>query len=393
MLAVLLLGFSSGLPLLLVGGTLKLWMKDVGVDLTVIGIFSLVGLPYTLKFLWSPLMDRYAPPFLGRRRGWILIWQVALTIAILFLATRDPLASAWSVAAAAFLVAWCSASQDIAIDAYRRDVLTDAELGLGSALAINGYRVGMLVSGALAAALADQIPWRLVYFVMAAGIAIGVAATLLAPNPERSAVPPASMREAIVNPFRDYFGRRGALEILVFILLFKIGDSMASEMTNPFYLDLGFTKTTIGMVAKLFGFWAAIAGGLLGGIIMLRLGINRSLWVFGLLQSCSILGFSFLARVGDSVPVLAAVVTLEVLTSGMGTAAYVAFMASLCNLKYSATQYALLTSLMGIPRVIFGASAGYLAKHLGWEGYFLFCALITIPGLLMLTRIAPWKRK
>jgi len=393
MLAVLLLGFSSGLPLLLIGGTLKLWMSDVGVDLTVIGIFSLVGLPYTLKFLWSPLLDRYAPPFLGRRRGWILICQLGLVLALLFLATREPRTAPWLVAGAALLVAFFSATQDIAIDAWRRDLLPDRELGFGSALAVNGYRVGMLVAGALAATLADRIPWRSVYFVMAAAMAMCVPATILAPDPERPATPPASLKEAVFQPFVDYFRRPGALQILAFILLFKIGDSLASEMFNPFYLEIGFTKTTIGVVAKLFGFWATIAGGLAGGLLMFRLGINRSLWVFGLLQAVSTLCFSLLARMGGSVPGLAAVVAFENLASGMGTAAFVAFLASLCNLRYTATQYALLTSLMGVPRVILGASTGYLAKHLGWQGFFVFCTLVAVPGLLLLVRVAPWKRE
>jgi PAT family beta-lactamase induction signal transducer AmpG len=337
-------------------------------------------------------MDRFVPPFLGRRRGWILLCQLCLILGLGFLGTRDPAASPWSVALAALVVAFLSASQDIAIDAYRRDLLPDEELGLGSALAINGYRIGMLVAGAFAAALADRVPWRLVYLIMAAMLGVGVLATLLAPDPARQARPPASIKEAIVNPFRDYFQRPGALVILAFILLFKIGDSLASEMFNPFYLEMGFSKTTIGMVAKMFGFWAVIAGGLLGGVIMIRLGINRSLWVFGLLQAVSISSFSVLAHVGASIPALAAVVTFENLTSGMGTAAYVAFMASLCNLKYTATQYALLTSLMGVPRVLLGASAGYLAKHLGWEAYFVFCTLLAVPGILLLVRVAPWRR-
>ncbi len=392
MLAVMALGFSSGLPLLLIGGTLKLWMRDENVDLTIIGIFSLVGLPYTLKFLWAPLMDRYVPPFLGRRRGWILIWQMALILGIAALAFTRPASSPWAVAWAALLVAFFGASQDIAVDAYRRDILRDEELGLGSALAVNGYRVGMLVAGAFAATMADSVPWRSVYLFMAGGMGIGVAATLLAPNPEYDAPPPASLLKAVVQPFSEYFQRKGALEVLTFILLFKIGDSMASEMFNPFYLDMGFTKTSIGMVAKLFGFWAVILGGLAGGVILLRVGINRSLWVFGALQAVSTLGFSFLARAGDSLPVLAGVVAFENLASGMGTSAYVAFMASLCNRRFTATQYALLTSLMGVPRVILGAGTGFLAKKMGWEGFFVFCTLIAIPGMLLLFRVAPWTR-
>jgi len=392
MLALLALGFSSGLPLLLVGGTLKLWMRDAGIDLALIGIFSLVGLPYTLKFLWAPVMDRYVPPLLGRRRGWILVWQAALVAGIAALATARPASSPASVACIAFLVAFASASQDIAIDAYRRDLLRDQELGLGSALAINGYRLGMLVAGALAATLADVIPWREVYFTMAGCMGVGILATLLAPDPGGDVPPPATLLEAVVQPAADFFRRAGAMEILVFILLYKIGDSMASEMFNPFYLDMGFSKTTIGMVAKLFGFWAVILGALAGGLILLKIGIRRSLWVFGALQAVSTLGFCLLAHAGHSVPVLAGVVAFENLASGMGTSAFAAYMASLCNRRFTATQYALLTSFMGVPRVFLGATTGYLAERLGWGGFFLFCTLIALPGMLFLLRVAPWGR-
>jgi len=393
MLSVLVLGFSSGLPLLLIGGTLKLWMKDQGVDLTIIGIFSLVGLPYTLKFLWAPVMDRFVPPFLGRRRGWILTCQILLIVGLSCLAVTDPSSSPWSVALAAFFVAFFSASQDIAIDAYRRDLLRDEELGLGSSLAVNGYRIGMLVAGALAATLADQIPWKEVYFIMAGAMGIGVVTTLLSPDPEQDATPPETIQAAVVQPFVEYFRREGAWVILAFILLYKIGDSMASEMLNPFYLDMGFTKTEIGAVAKLFGFWATIIGGLGGGVLMLRLGIHRSLWIFGALQAFSTFFFVLLARVGDHLPALAAVVGFENLSGGMGTAAFVAYMASLCNRRFTATQYALLTSLMGVPRVIVGSTTGYLAKHFGWESFFLACTLIAIPGMLLLFRVAPWNQR
>ena len=390
MLSVFILGFSSGLPLLLIGGTLKLWMKDQGVDLTIIGIFSLVGLPYTLKFLWAPVMDRFVPPFLGRRRGWILICQIALIVGLSCLAVTNPSTHPWSVALAAFFVAFFSASQDIAIDAYRRDLLRDEELGLGSSLAVNGYRIGMLVAGALAATLADQIPWKEVYFIMAGAMGIGIVTTFLSPDPEEDAAPPETILDAVVQPFVEYFRREGAWVILAFILLYKIGDSMASEMLNPFYLDIGFTKTEIGAVAKLFGFWATIIGGLGGGVLILRLGIHRSLWIFGFLQAFSTFFFVLLARAGNHLPGLAAVVGFENLSGGMGTAAYVAYMASLCNRRFTATQYALLTSLMGVPRVIIGSTTGYLAKHLGWETFFLGCTLIAIPGMLLLFRVAPW---
>jgi PAT family beta-lactamase induction signal transducer AmpG len=393
MLSVLLLGFSSGLPLLLIGGTLKLWMKDQGVDLTIIGVFSLVGLPYALKFLWAPVMDRFVPPLLGRRRGWILMCQMALIAGLACLAVTNPAHSPWSVALVAFLVAFFSASQDIAIDAYRRDLLRDEELGLGSSLAVNGYRVAMLVAGAFAAILADHIPWKQVYFIMAWAMGICTLVTILSPDPEEDAAPPKTIVDAVVQPFVEFFQREGAWVILAFILLYKIGDSMASEMLNPFYLDIGFTKTEIGTVAKLFGFWATIIGGLAGGVLILKVGIHRALWVFGVLQAISTFFFALLARVGNQIPALAAVVGFENLSGGMGTAAYVAYMASLCNRRFTATQYALLTSLMGVPRVIMGATTGYLAKHLGWETFFLACTLLALPGMLLLFRVAPWNQR
>jgi PAT family beta-lactamase induction signal transducer AmpG len=228
---------------------------------------------------------------------------------------------------------------------------------------------------------------------MAGAMGIGVATTLLSPNPDEDAIPPETILDAVVQPFVEYFKREGAWVILAFILLYKIGDSMASEMLNPFYLDIGFTKTEIGTVAKLFGFWATIVGGLGGGVLILRLGINRSLWVFGVLQAVSTLLFAFLARVGNQIPALAAAVGFENLSGGMGTAAYAAYMASLCNRRFTATQYALLTSLMGVPRVIIGATTGYIAKHLGWESFFLICTLAAIPGMLLLFRVAPWNRQ
>lgn len=390
MLIVFLTGFSSGLPLLLIGSTLKAWMTDLRMDLTTIGFFSLVGLPYTLKFLWSPFMDRFAITGIGRRRGWALIAQAALIASLTALAFADPKQSPGTVGALAMLIAFCSASQDIVLDAYRREILSDEELGLGSSLFINGYRLALLFAGALALYLADHMPWRAVYLVMAAGMLVGVATVLLAPEPQIHRPPPKSMREATIGPFADFFQRPDARIILAFILLFKIGDSMAAEMTIPMYLSVGFTKTQVGLVAKGIGFWATIVGGLLGGVLMLRLRISRSLWIFGVLQGVSTLGFAVLAKVGANLPVLAAVIGFENVSSGMGTAAYSAYMASLTDKRFTATQYALLSSLMGVPRVIMGAPTGWMAKTMGWPWFFTFCALIAIPGLLLLLKLATW---
>lgn len=384
MLVASLMGFASGLPLLLTGSVLQAWMTEEGVDLGTIGLFALVGLPYTLKFLWAPLMDRFTPGRLGRRRGWLLINQLALIAAMLFLSINQPASAPLTLAIAALLVTFFSASQDIVIDAYRREALADDEQGLGASLYVNGYRVGMLLASGGGLILADHISFALVYQLMAAFMLIGVATTLFAPEPVAEEGVPSTLREAVIEPFVEYFMRRDALVILAFILLYKIGDTMASHMTTPFYLDIGFSKTEIGTVVKLFGFWATIVGGLIGGVMILRLGIFRALWLFGILQGVSTAGFALLAQIGANLPGLAAVITFENLSGGMGTAAYVAYMASLTNKKFTATQYALLSSLMGVPRVIAAAPTGYLAETTGWAGFFILCALVAIPGLLLL---------
>lgn len=390
MLVAFVMGFSCGLPLLLTVSVLQAWMKDEGVDLTIIGMMALVGLPYTLKFMWAPFLDRFTLPFLGRRRGWMLVAQIALTVSIASLGQSDPVQNPWLLAFAAFLVTFFSASQDIVVDAYRREDLSDEELGLGSSLYINGYRLGMLLASGGGLIMADYMAFSMVYLILAGCMLPGLITTLLTPEPETPAGTPSTMREAVIDPLVEYFSRKRALWILAFILLYKVGDTMASAMTTPFYLDIGFSKSEIGAVVKFFGFWATIAGGLAGGIMMLRLGINRSLWVFGFLQAASTAGFALLANVGYSVPLLSAVIAFENLSSGMGTAAYAAFMASITNKKFTATQYALLTSLMGIPRVLASAPTGFLAKNVGWEAFFVFCALIAIPGMLLLFKFAPW---
>ncbi|RLC26882.1 MAG: AmpG family muropeptide MFS transporter [Deltaproteobacteria bacterium] len=390
MIVTLLMGFSCGLPLLLTITVLQAWMKEEGVDLTVIGLMALVGLPYTLKFLWAPFLDRYTLPFLGRRRGWLLIAQIFLIFSIAGLGLTDPWGHPWMVAFAALLVTFFSASQDIVVDAYRREDLPDEELGLGSSLYINGYRVGMLLASGGGLILADHVSFSTVYLIMAACVLPGVLTTFFAPEPEIAAGTPESLKEAILYPLIDYFSRKEALWILAFILFYKIGDSMASAMTTPFYLDIGFSKTEIGAVVKLFGFWATIIGSLIGGVLMLRQGIYRSLWIFGFLQAISTAGFAILARIGHSISALSAVIAFENLSSGMGTAAYVAFMASITNKKFTATQYALLSSLMGVPRVLVSAPTGFFAKNLGWENFFIFCTLIAIPGMLLLLKFASW---
>ncbi|MET0102107.1 MAG: AmpG family muropeptide MFS transporter [Sedimenticola sp.] len=384
MLVAGLMGFVCGLPLLLTGSLLQAWMTEEGVDLATIGLFAFVGLPYTLKFLWAPLLDRYTPVFLGRRRGWLLLAQLVLVFSLVLLAYSSPGVDTYGVAVAALLVTFFSASQDIVVDAYRREALSDDEQGLGASLYVNGYRVGMLLASGGGLIMADFMSFTAVYLWMAGFMVVGIVTTLLAPEPGASEGKPRTLRAAVIEPFVEYFKRQDALVILLFILLYKLGDTMASHMTTPFYLDIGFTKSEIGAVVKLFGFWATVAGGLLGGIWILRVGIYRALMGFGVLQGLSTAGFALLALLGNSVPGLAAVIAFENFSGGLGTAAYIAFMASLTNKKFTATQYALLSSLMGVPRVIAASPTGFMAEWMGWFGFFVFCALIAIPGLLLL---------
>ena len=393
MLVALAMGFSSGLPLLLTLSLLQAWMREEGVDLSVIGLFALVGLPYTLKFLWAPVMDRFTPPLFGRRRGWLLIAQVCLILALVGLSLANPAKNPWLLALLAMFVTFFSASQDIVVDAFRREDLPDRELGLGSAMYVNGYRIGMLLASGGGLILADLMPFAQVYQLMAACMLVGVITTLLAREPELAAGTPRTIKAAVIEPFVEFFQRDGALLFLAFILLYKLGEAMATSITTPFYLDLGFSKTEIGVVVKLFGFWAAIAGGTLGGILILRWGINRALWVFGFLQMFATLGFVVLAHIGHDVTALAAVITTENLAAGMGTAAFVGFMGSLTDKRFTATQYALLTSLMGVPRVIASAPTGWMAETMGWSGFFIACTFIAVPGLLILNRFAPWRAR
>ena len=390
MLVALLMGFSGGLPLLLTLGVLQAWMKEGGIDLTWIGMITLVQIPYTWKFLWAPFLDRFIPPFLGRRRGWLLMSQIALMASIVGLGYSDPVKNTWMMIVAAVLVAFFSATQDIVIDAYRREDLPDEELGPGSSMYIGGYRLGMLLAGSGGMILADHIPFSQVYFIMALCLLPGVITTLLTPEPKAVAGVPQTMKEAVINPLVDYFSRNGALWILAFIVMYKIGDTMASAITTPFYLEIGFSKTEIGTVVKFFGTAATLVGAALGVFLLAKLGINRGLWIFGILQALSTAGFAVLARIGYSISMLSGVIAFENLSSGMGTAAFVAFMASITNKRFTATQYALLTSLMGLPRALGSSVTGVMAKNIGWESFFIFCTLIAIPGMLLLLKIAPW---
>ncbi len=393
MLVALLMGFSGGLPLLLTWGVLQAWMTKKGVDLTWIGMISLFHIPYTWKFLWAPFLDRFVPPFLGRRRGWLIACQIALMVAIVGLGYSDPVNNTGLMIVAAVLVAFFSASQDIVIDAYRREDLPDEELGLGSSMYVYGYRLGMLLASGGGLILADHISFSQVYFIMSLCMLPGIITTLLTPEPEMVAGAPQTMKEAVVGPFVDYFNRNGAIWILLFILLYKIGDTMASGITIPFYMQTGFSMTEIGTVVKFFGTAATLVGVFLGGVILLKLGINRGLWIFGILQAFSTAGFAILARIGYNIAMLSGVIAFENLSSGMGTAAFVAFMASITNKKFTATQYALLTSIMGLSRLMASSVTGFMAKNMGWQSFFIFCTLIAVPGMLLLFKIAPWNSR
>ena len=387
MLIALLMGFAAGLPLLLTGSVLQAWLKDGGIRLTDIGLFALAGLPYTLKFLWAPLFDRYALP-LGRRRGWLIAMQLALAAALAALSLAQPTPDhLWWISVASLIVAFFSASQDIVIDAYRRESLSDDELGLGSALYVNGYRIGMLLAGGGGLIIADHTSFAFMYQFMAACMAACVIVTVFAPEPPLPSGSPATLYEAFVLPLRDYIEREGAWVALAFILLYKIGDTMASSMTTPFYLELGYSNTEIGAVVKLFGFWATIAGGTIGGLLIMRIGMARALWSFGLGQMLSTLGFVALAYIGHDNVALATVIAIENFTGGLGTAAFVGFMGALTNRRFTATQYALLSSLMGVPRVLLSAPTGWLALTMGWPVFFALCTLIAIPGLLLIRSV------
>jgi PAT family beta-lactamase induction signal transducer AmpG len=394
MLTCVFIGFSSGLPLYLLINLLPAWLRTEGVDLKSIGLFALIGLPYTWKFLWSPLLDRFSIPWLGRRRGWMFAMHLALLASIPALGLLRPQADIWAIAGLAAAIAFFSASLDIALDAFRRELLPDAELGLGNSIYVNAYRVSSLVPGSLALILADLMRWPWIFLVTALFMLPGLAMTLLVREPAATAAAPKTLREAVVEPFRNFVNRAGAAQALLvvaFIFLYKLGDSMATALATPFYLDMGFTKTEIGLVAKNAGLWTSIVGGMLGGLWMVRIGINKGLWLFGGVQLVSILGFAWLAWLGrPDVVVLAGVIAFEALGVGLGTVAYVAFIARATDPRFTATQFALFTSLSAVPRTIVNATTGWIVAQTGWFDFFLLCTLLAVPGMALLLRVAPW---
>ena len=329
MLICIFTGFTSGLPLYIIFSMIPAWLRTEGVDLSTIGLFALIQIPYTWKFFWAPVMDRYAPPFLGRRRGWLIVTQIFLLIFIAVLGMFSPQQDIWTIAYLCTAVAFFSASQDVVIDAYRREILPDEELGLGNSIHVNAYRVSGLIPGSLALILADHLPWDTVFQIVAAFMLVGIGMTLAVKEPDLDNAPK-TMKEAIVEPFNEFINRKGwqsALMILSFIFLYKLGDNMATALATPFYLDLGFSMTEIGIIAKNAALWPAIIGGMLGGLLMVKIGINRALWLFGFVQIITIIGFVILAEAGDNIIILAIVISMEYLGVGLGTAAFVAFMA------------------------------------------------------------------
>lgn len=465
MLICIFTGFSSGLPLYILISLLPAWLKSEGVDLKAIGLFALIQLPFTWKFLWAPLLDRFTLPFLGRRRGWLLLIQFMLLLTVPGFGLLDPqtvmqsahtpqwlyqllagwfgdnaamkpLLSLWEIAWLAFALAFWGASQDIVLDAYRREILPDKELGIGNSIHVNAYRIAGLIPGSLSLILADHMSWESVFLITGLFMIPGIIMTLVVKEPVVVLQTGKTLRESVVDPFKDFFAHNGvkhALLILAFMLLYKLGDSMSTALATPFYLEMGYSMTEIGVVAKNAGLWASVIGAMIGGIWMIKLGINKALWIFGVVQLLTILGFAWLATmppafwltawlqslfqglsalfaslatgiaalfgsgaIYESILVeieqinLGLVVGGEALGVGLGTAAFVAFIARSTNPLYTATQFALFTSLAALPRTFANASTGFLVDAYGWYGFYIICYVLAIPGMLLLMKVAPW---
>lgn len=384
----LLLGFSSGLPLALSGSTLQAWMATLHVDISTIGLFSVVGLPYMLKPLWAPFMDRYVPPFLGRRRGWILLTQIVLALLLVAMAVTNPLNHIWRMGILAFALAFASASQDIVYNAYFTDILRPAERGLGAAVQAGGYRLAMIVAGAVVLILSDRIGWRNSYLLMALLMLVAMIPTCFGPEAENQVLAPRTMVDAVLTPLKELVTRKGALWLLLLVVLYKFGDWFSGLLTNAFLIEgLHFTATDVGVVNKGFGIAATIVGIFLGGVLMARLSLYRALLFFGILQAASILTFLALAQVGHSYLGMVLAVGAQNLAWGMGTAAFIAYLMALCDHRYTAFQFALLTTLDSFARVFLGPPAGYLVQYSGWSALFIVSFLLALPGLVLLVTL------
>jgi PAT family beta-lactamase induction signal transducer AmpG len=389
MLVCIFTGFTSGLPLFILISLLPAWLRSNQLDLKAIGLFALIQLPYTWKFLWAPFFDRFKWP-MGRRRGWLLFFQALLLVSIPLFGFYNPRTDLTMIVVIATLIAFLSASQDIVVDAYRRELLLDKELGLGNAVHVNAYKIASLIPGSLSLILADHFDWQTVFLVTSLFMLPGLVLTFVIKEPKVPQMKKRDLASSLLLPFQEFIHRHGlksALTILLFIFFYKLGDSMATALATPFYLDLGFSKTEIGLIAKNAGLWPSVIGGLLGGIWMMKLGINRALWIFGFLQMISILGFAWLAHIGYSPEWLAIVVGFEAFGVGLGTTAFVAFIAKTTHPLYTATQFALFTSLAAVPRTLVNASTGYLQSLFGWEHFFILCFLMAIPGMLFIRKL------
>ncbi len=387
-------GFASGLPLFLLIQLVPAWLRLEGVSLTTIGFFTAIQYPYSLKFLWSPAVERYAWPFLGRRRGWMLVTQIGLIAAIGVLGIWRPDDQLALVTVVAVVVAVFSATQDIVLDAYRREILrTDEELGMGNAIHVQTYRLAGLVPGSLGLILAGVLPWQVVFPVMAVFMLVGVGLTLAVKEADEAPPVPVSLAAAVKEPFVEFFGRHGyraALAVLAFLFLYKLGDNMATALATPFYIDMGFSTVQIGLIAKNAALWPSIIGGLLGGALIVRIGINRALWLFGVVQLVTIFGFVWLSRAGSDPWVLAIVISGEYLGVGLGTAASVAYIARETSRRAVATQFALFTALAALPRVLASSTSGLIVDAIGWTSFFYLCAALALPGMMLLAWVAPF---
>ncbi|MBX2857286.1 MAG: MFS transporter [Cellvibrionaceae bacterium] len=385
-------GFSSGLPLYILVTLVPAWLRTEGVGLKEIGLFAIIQLFYNIKFLWAPVLDRMQLPLLGLRRGWLLLTQIILLLSIAALPQFGIESALGKIAFLSGLVVFFSATQDIVIDAYRREILPDAELGFGNSVHVNAYRLAGLIPGSLSLILADHLPWEHVFAVTALFMLVGIAMTLCVSEPPYSNKPQ-NWREAIIHPFKEFFQRQGIAQaalVLAFILLYKLGDNLATALSTPFYIDMGFSLTEIGVVAKNAALWPVVIGSFLGGLLMIKIGINRALWLFGVVQVVSIFGYALMAHIQEGLWLLALVIAFEYLGVGLGTAASVAFIARSTNRMYTAVQLALLTAVAALPRSFANATTGFLVEAMGWENFFYLCALCAIPGMLLLFWVAPW---
>lgn len=400
MLICIFTGFASGLPFYLLLQLLPAWLESEGINIKTIGAFSLTQIPYIFKFVWAPFMDNTSLFHLGRRRGWMLMSQMILVLSISLLGFLSPSLNIWLIATLCFIIALFSATQDIALDAFRREILLDNELGLGNSIHTNAYRIAGLVPGSLSLILSSYLAWHSVFIITALFMIPAIIMTLWVKEPLNQPVKNHNLEAIIIKPFSEFITRQGvknAIIILAFIFLYKLGDSMATSLATPFYLQMGYSRLDIGWIAKNASLWPSVFGALIGGILMIKIGINRALWAFGFVQVISILGFAWLSIEGPFTTItgyqqimLAIVIGFEALGVGLGSAAFVAFIAKTTNPLYTATQFALFTSIASIPRTLINATTGVMVEHLGWTTFFALCTILALPGMLLLIKVAPW---